>query len=140
MRCGGDERASPSKPLPSSSMEPGSGTDSKVTWLEVVEGIQFTPPSTDNSVNTSKKLLIWYCPPPRPVMVVCPFEGCVGLSRIMNGPYALLPERFMANSSVWKVPVRFPILLRATATSDPLALKATAGPRFTEIRPSHCPL
>ena len=33
------------------------------------------PPSIDSSVNTSKKLSIWYSPPPTFVTVVCPTEG-----------------------------------------------------------------
>src|SRR6266436_2668494 len=83
-------------PKPAKAKTEGSGVSVKVRCDELSEGIQVLPPSTDNSVNTSKKLSMRNCPPPRSVMVVCPVEASVGLSRIMNGPNGELPLRFSA--------------------------------------------
>ena len=58
----------------------------------------------------SKKLLMVKLPPPTSVIVVCPADTKVGLSRIITPP----PDKFSAGISVLKTPVTLPTLLKTT--------------------------
>ncbi len=95
-------------------------------------GNQVCPPSSEISVKTSKKLSMWYIRSPISVIVVCPVDGSVGLSRIITPP----PLKSIDNNSVLNDPVvRFHLPNNAT-TAGPFADNGWEGPPSIETMAS----
>ena len=72
----------------------------------------------------SKKLLMVKLPPPTSVIVVCPADTKVGLSRIITPP----PDKFSAGISVLKTPVTLPTLLKINVCTGPVKVMGLNDP------------
>ena len=63
-------------------------------------------------------------PPPTSVIVVCPADTKVGLSRIITPP----PDKFSAGISVLKTPVTLPTLLKINVCTGPVKVMGLNDP------------